>query len=417
MRRTEQLAEYEQRAMPLSDEAARDLVRVAAGRLTVSPSAEKGLYLIQARQYVGVIALPEIEILIRPKVALENLFLLLGVGLPPAAWRRETFRYGTTRFLVPSFASFFAHTLERLLAGGLLRSYRDERDRLVTLRGRIDFTEQLRIPHRQIPVACRFDDFTADILENRALKAALHRLLRLPGIPMDVRRTLLRELTRFEEVANVFVDPGSIDRLVYTRLNRRYEPALRLAQMVLRNVTLLDRAGSADASAFLIDMNDLFQRFVTDRLRRQLSKRLVVDDEPTVWLDIAHKVDMRPDLVFRKGFDLVFVADVKYKMTFTGFGRNSDYYQLLAYTTALDLSEGLLIYCQAEGQVPPREIHVRLAGKRLSTFAVDLSGPASNVERAFAFLADHIADAAGAVDQTSLAPTAELTHAARARRH
>jgi 5-methylcytosine-specific restriction enzyme subunit McrC len=81
------------------------------------------------------------------------------------------------------------------------------------------------------------------------------------------------------------VAPDAGDLMMFTRLNRHYAPALRLATLVLRNTALLDRAGTADASAFLVDMNDLFQRFLTDRLRRALRGRLTVDDEPTRWLD------------------------------------------------------------------------------------------------------------------------------------
>ena len=108
--------------------------------------------------------------------------------------------------------------------------------------------------------------------------------------------------------------PDAVDRMVFTRLNRHYAPAIRLAALVLRNTALLDRAGTADASAFLVDMNDLFQRFLTDRLRRALRGRLTVDDEPTRWLDWGQAVAMYPDLVFRAGNRTVYVADAKYKL-------------------------------------------------------------------------------------------------------
>ena len=50
---------------------------------------------------------------------------------------------------------------------------------------------------------------------------------------------------------------------------------------------------------------------------------------------------------------------------------NADLYQLLAYTTALDLPGGLLIY--AEGEDEPATYEVRNAGKRLEVAALDLS--------------------------------------------
>jgi len=35
----------------------------------------------------------------------------------------------------------------------------------------------------------------------------------------------------------------------------------------------------------------------------------------------------------------------------------------MAYATALELAEGVLIYCQAEGSVPDAEIVARFSGK------------------------------------------------------
>ena len=69
--------------------------------------------------------------------------------------------------------------------------------------------------------------------------------------------------------------PDHHDRVVFTRLNEHYRPALRLAALVLANLTLQDRIGETQASSFMLDMNKLFERFVTERLRRALRGRLV----------------------------------------------------------------------------------------------------------------------------------------------
>ncbi len=159
----------------------------------------------------------------------------------------------------------------------------------------------------------------------------------------------------------------------------------------MRNLSLLDRAGANDASAFLVDMNDLFQRYVIDRLRLALRGRLQVVAEPTVHLGVGRKVPMQPDLVFLRREEPVFVADVKYKLTDTGLGRSGDYYQLLAYTTATDLPAGLLIYAQVSGDAPQHEVVVRHAGKRLLTHSLDLTGSTASVEQALRDLAEHIA--------------------------
>ncbi len=392
------LHEYSTEVLPLTATAARDIASVASGKVSVAVGPSQGEWAVTAGGYVGTVATPDVELLLRPKIPLHNLFLLLDVGLPPDAWRQETFAFGTDRNLLPAVAAFFARMLERALTAGLRRDYRAEEERLVALRGRIDLREQMRTPGLVSPMACRFDDYTADIVENRVLKGAVRYLLRVPGVRPDTRRLLERELGRFEEVMDTWPDPAVVDRMTFTRLNRHYRPVLRLAQVILRNTALLDRVGSADASAFLLDMPALFQLWVTDRLQRHLRGQLVVQDEPTVYLGADHRVAMAPDLLFASPVGMaVYVGDAKYKLTYDGSARSGDWYQLLAYTTALDLPEGVLIYCQPNGHVPEREVVVKHSGKRLWTYALPLAGSAEEVEAGVVELARWIVSRAAVV--------------------
>lgn len=396
------LREYESASIRLSEEEAPAITRVVAGKLAIAPSTEADHYRVTAMQYVGTVVLPGLEILIRPKVPIGNLFLLLDIGLPSSAWRNEAFSYETDRNLLGALASFFARTTERTVGRGLLRSYRSDQSRLVAVRGRIDVREQLKRPGAATPIACVFDEYTADIDSNRYLKAAIRRLLRSASLQPETRRLLQHSLQQFEEVADEEPDPNAVDRMVFTRLNRHYEPALRLGRLVLRNLGLVDlrsQGRGTSASAFLLDMNELFQRWLTARLRRSLRGRLQVVDEPSRKLGTAGEVDMRPDLVFRAEDRDVYVADIKYKLTDTGRGRTPDYYQLLAYATALALPEGVLIYCQAD-TAPPRAITVRHAGKRLRTFPLDLRGTAEDIEAAALGLAEWILNNARSVSTT-----------------
>jgi len=188
------------------------------------------------------------------------------------------------------------------------------------------------------------------------------------------------------------VRPDTVDAIHVTRLNQHYAPALGLARLVLANLTLTDVQGSTSASSFMVDMNDLFQRFVTERLRRELRGRLDVIDEPTVHLGLGRQVAMQPDLVFREpGRAVRYVGDVKYKLATDARGRSGDYYQLLAYTTAMDLPEGVLIYCRRLDDTVQSTVIVRNAGKKLVLRSVDLSGPPEEVEKEIARLADVIA--------------------------
>jgi 5-methylcytosine-specific restriction enzyme subunit McrC len=162
--------------------------------------------------------------------------------------------------------------------------------------------------------------------------------------------------------------------------------------MVLGNETLRGSVGSVGAGVFLIDMNKVFEVFVAARLSRYLSGRLTACPQQTGPLGLDGRVKIRPDLVFKREADeVVYVADTKYKISADGYGRDTDYYQILAYATALDVPEGMLIYCQRDGSVPPREIEVGKLRTRLVTLAIGLSGTPKDVEQRLLELAGHIA--------------------------
>lgn len=383
------LSEYGSIDLDLTRSQAEAIQRT--GFVDVSP-APADRWRVTATSYVGSLVVDGVELLIRPKINPENLFLLLEPGLPPSAWRKEAFDYDITSDLLPSVIAFFARTVETTLGRGILRSYQAREESLVALRGRLDVAGQFKRAGVLTPVACAYDDFSEDIVENRVLRAAIRLALRVPRVDPGERQRLMRQLVALEGVSDTVVRPETVDAVHVTRLNQHYAPALGLARLVLANLTLTDVRGSTSASSFMVDMNDLFQRFVTERLRRKLRGRLDVIDEPTVHLGLGRQVAMQPDLVFRDpGGGVRYVGDVKYKLATDARGRSGDYYQLLAYTTAMDLPEGVLIYCRRQDDAVQSTVTVRHAGKKLVLRSVDLTGPPEQVEHEIAVLADAIA--------------------------
>jgi 5-methylcytosine-specific restriction enzyme subunit McrC len=383
------IREYESASVELAQDDVNLLRRLGTHRVGVLPSEEVGTWTIQASSYVGTIATPNVRVLIRPKVSTANLFHLLEASGEALTVGPEVFDYDQTSNLIPAFATFFARLLERTLARGLYRGYQEEEDRLVGLRGRIDLRGLQRLAGVVIPVPCRFDEYTADVAINRIVKSAAARLVRLPGVTITTRQALYALLARLEEVGP-FRDQDLRTASVFTRLNEHYRAVDRLGRMVVAGSSIRDEMGSGSASVFLINMNVVFEEFVEARLRRYLDGRLRVQGQAPTVLDREGKVGMRPDLLLRSREDICYVADAKYKIPREGYGRESDYYQLLAYTTALRLPEGVLIYCQDDGSEPAREIRVRHSDARLRTYALDLSGEPKHVEDRVRALADEI---------------------------
>ena len=255
------------------------------------------------------------------------------------------------------------------------------------MRGRIRFDEQIRRRFgAPLPVEVRYDEFTDDILANRLVKAAASRLgamrLRSPA----ARRGLGWIAGMLENVAPVEFPPNRVPDVAFDRLNDHYRGAVVLSQLVLRHGAFEAGRGAVRASGFLMDMNVVFQEFVTTALREALGVSPRVFLEKSIpSLDEEGKVHLRPDLTWWQGGTCLFVGDAKYKRISDRPVPNADLYQLLAYATALGLPGGMLIY--AQGEAEPIVHEVRHSGKRLEVAALDVSGTLEQVLSRVKYLA------------------------------
>ena len=255
------------------------------------------------------------------------------------------------------------------------------------MRGRIRFDEQIRRRFgAPLPVEVRYDEFTDDILANRLVKAAAARLggMRLRS-PL-ARRGLGWIASMLDNVSPVKFPPNRVPDVAFDRLNEHYQGVLVLSRLVLRHGAFEAGRGAVRTSGFLMDMNVVFQEFVTTALREALSVSERVFLEKNIpSLDKDGRVRLRPDLTWWQGGSCLFVGDAKYKNIAGERVPNADLYQLLAYATVLGLPGGMLIY--AQGEAEPIVHEVRHSGKRLEVAALDVSGTLEQVLSRVKYLA------------------------------
>ena len=167
--------------------------------------------------------------------------------------------------------------------------------------------------------------------------------------------------------------PRGVPAVTFDRLNEHYKGVVELSRLILRHSAFESKRGQVRASGFLVDMNVLFQEFLTVALREVLGVSERVFGEYAIpSLDKGGLLHLRPDLVWWDGPTCMFVGDAKYKNITAKSVPEGDLYQMLAYITALDLTTGLLIYAKGEADVATYV--VRGSGKRLKVAALDLSG-------------------------------------------
>jgi len=105
-------------------------------------------------------------------------------------------------------------------------------------------------------------------------------------------------------------------------------------------------------------------------------------------------VSLKPDISFWAGERCQFVGDVKYKRIAPAAYPNADLYQLTAYTIAMGLASGMLVYAAGEASEDVHE--VRQLGKRLIVAPLDLDRPPERILEQVALLAARIAPSVAA---------------------
>lgn len=328
---------------------------------------------LTAGSLVGVVHTSGLDIEIHPKLTIDRLLFLLSFTMDPKNWPDVHSEFEQRDSLLEAIIPGFVFQVRRTLRNGVLQGYRTEEDALITVRGRIRISEQIRRRYGLAPpIELQFDEFTEDIPENQLLKAAIHRLSKLPIRSQRIRQLLRGFDLALQHVSLVEFTPQMIPDINWTRLNERYRPAVELARLILRATSFDLGAGRVAASAFLVNMNAVFESFVVVSLGDALKKRgmRLVRQDARLRLDERRQISLEPDLSCWAGGRCLFVGDVKYKRTEDNRGKNADLYQLLAYTVAADLRGGLLIY--AKGEEEPRHHDVVHIGRTLRVEALDL---------------------------------------------
>ena len=307
-------------SLPLTDVLGRALMTSGLVEAMPDPYAS-GQWRVKAKGKAGVATVTgpggvAATVRITPKVPIARVLFLLGYALSATGWRDEDVSVEEETDLLPALARLFERQADRALRQGVLQGYRTVEEASLVVRGRVRETDQIRRHHGRFPpVEIVHDEYTTDIPENRLLRTACERLLRLPGgVPADVRGRLMRLRVRLADVTPI--ERGNRSPTWRpTRLNARYRHALRLAELVLRGASVDHRPGDVTVSGFLFDMAKVFEDFVTVALREALafgSGHCVL--QAGHHLDEPGEIRVIPDLV-RYGDDgtPLNVVDAKYK--------------------------------------------------------------------------------------------------------
>lgn len=379
---------FEHEAVPFDwtdrELAALEVVNHAVGDEVLHATVRGRQRMLQARQWVGVVRFGKYTAQVLPKIyrtttetsqqareATHNLLYLLAYAgqltvrestLAPLCQRDADW----FEILTYLFAVHLAEEWQR----GAYRGYQTLEDELPVLKGKWRVAEHLRHPDRQQRFAVSYDEFTADNALNRVFRFVVERLWRLTRNTSN--RRLLDELRQWmDEVALLpAVTVEQADPALLTRLNQRYAPLLHLARLFLDGGALQLVAGDLDTFALVFEMNQLFEAFLVNFIRRHRETILPRQWQECELLPQSHSArlylaytatrdvfQLKPDLVLRHQGDFPLLVDAKYKQLDQREAKlgvlPADFYQMYVYARRYACPRVLLLYPQTAEMSAP----------------------------------------------------------------
>ncbi len=376
------LVEYADWEGNLSPEDVHYISNEISGRLALRRQLHGSGYVLNPNQFAGVVVLPSgRRIESRPKVPIANLFRMMAVALE-LPFRDEQAEFSRMDEVLEFIAIRFADLVQARIDSGLYRSYVEQEENLPTIRGRIDIAEDIRrnyiSRHRTY---CRYTDLTWDVPENQIIRQVVHMLTGW-GFREQARLQLAHLDAALSEVTRSQLPAGALDRFTYHRMNDDYEVLHRFCRLFLEGASLHEDIGVFQFRTFLIDMNVLFERYVTRILEEHCRPPVAIQAQARVYMDHDRKVLMRPDLLLLLEDTPTLIADCKYKRLKEDQVQNADLYQVLAYCSTTGVQKGMLVYPQHSAGAA--EIHVRNSGCVIRQETIDLSGRGRDWERSTA---------------------------------
>jgi 5-methylcytosine-specific restriction enzyme subunit McrC len=299
---------------------------------------KKGLR-IKTGSWVGVIELERARIVIQPKFnkGFTSLMDMISFTeeLPFYRWQDTTGSMGKTNFL-EILVRLFLKEVERVLQVGLVKEYVTEADNLTNLRGRVDFRENLK-QNFNLPtkIYCHYDELVTNIVENQIL---LSVLIKIPLFQLQpkTKQHLNRVRSQVELLCNEYRGK-EWPKFHYHRLNAHYERVHKIGHYLWKGLsakTFFNRQNFY--YSFLINMNELFEKFVVTLLKKYLPKEYNVKAgkriTDAITLGGQSYRHIIPDIIVEnKRTKETKVLDVKYKQYGKKRVDTSDVFQLAYY--------------------------------------------------------------------------------------
>jgi 5-methylcytosine-specific restriction enzyme subunit McrC len=330
------------------------------------------------------------------KIPIANLYYLLCYAWGHAEERDAVSAGDAGRFdrLHDLFGKVLAEGTFRVLHRGLDRGYREVREDLAGIRGKLQVSDMAkRALKARGQAACLFEELSHDIRHNQILRSTLGSLLRVRDLDPAVRAQVRLAFNRMEGVSVIRVDRQAFRQVQLDGNRRVYRFLMAVCELVHQQLLVDETSGASLFRDFRDDdtyMWKLFEGFVAEFYTKESADYRVAGQKKISWHeawapaedDLARLPSMWADVLLESEQRRIILDAKFYGKSLDGpFGarklRSENLYQLLAYLRNRQGAEpdgphheGILLYPVVD---EPLAVEVRLEGFRIRARGVDLS--------------------------------------------
>lgn len=263
--------------------------------------------------------------------------------------------------------------------------------------GKINITESIKnqyaTTHR---VVCEHEEFTADILLNQVIKAAIKVAISSDDIDIVIKKNLRKNLVYFYQISDINPKTIKWSQIRYDRNNASYKMLVYICYLLITGLLQTKEAGNIRVANIIDDqkMHRLYERFILEYYKRHYPM-FHVSAPQILWNTQEEILSFLPTMktdVTIKYKDLTLIIDAKYYkqiMQTDQFGnktmRSPNIYQIYTYVSNYDVENsgkvsGALLYAKTDEVYVPDEDGI-VGGNKYMFTCLDLNQPFENISQ------------------------------------
>ena len=316
---------------------------------------------IKFKSYVGVIQIDYLTIEILPKINKSDysgsreflISMLKKSGYFKINYKKKANQSINNISLLKLFKKNFLKKIQLICFQGLKKQYRKEEKNRKVLKGKLIFHQHVNknLIHKE-----RFytssNTYDIDNIYNQIIKKAL-LIISFTTSNYDLKKNASTLLLNFEDVSTININVTHFELLTFNRQTERYKTSIELAKLIILNLMPTLSSGKKSVLALLFDMNDLFEKYITNELSSTLFGYNVLGQKPQKYLLINknnknESFKLKPDITIKKENSIVAIFDAKWKLLIPEDKKRgicqSDLYQLYTYSNEYNCKKVALIY-------------------------------------------------------------------------